>query len=66
MNMLTGQQIKDIRQRLGLSMTEFAVRLKVTESTVWKWENSDHHPRWDTMLKLNAMQDKLERDKAPA
>jgi DNA-binding transcriptional regulator YiaG len=66
MNMLTGKEIMAVRKELGLSMTEFAARLKVTESTVWKWENSDHHPRWGTMQKINELKRQLDREKAPA
>lgn len=34
-----------IRQAAGLSMSEVAEALGVTESTIWRWEQGKHRPR---------------------
>jgi DNA-binding transcriptional regulator YiaG len=50
MFMLTGQQIREIREKfLKITTTALAARLKVSESAVNRWENGHTHPRWETM-----------------
>ena len=41
---ITGQEIKSVRNRLGLTREEFAHRLGVTFSTVNRWENGHAKP----------------------
>jgi DNA-binding transcriptional regulator YiaG len=56
MNMFTGKKIRELRERLGLSRTQLAARLGVTEGAVWKWEADQQHPRWTSLVKLNEME----------
>jgi DNA-binding transcriptional regulator YiaG len=55
MKMLDSQGIKAIREALGMTQTQFAAALGVTENAVRRWEYGDRHPRWETMEKINAM-----------
>ena len=36
---MTGNELRDIRSRLGLTQEEFGERLGVTLTTVWRWEH---------------------------
>ena len=40
---MTGEQLKEIREKLGLSQTELAERLRVARNTVWRWEQGKRH-----------------------
>ena len=53
MLMFTGQNIRDLREALGLTATQLAVKLNVTENAVRRWEMGDRHPRYETLVKLN-------------
>jgi DNA-binding transcriptional regulator YiaG len=53
MNMLDAKQIKAIRESLGMTQTQLAATLGVTENAVRRWEYGDRHPRWDTMQRIN-------------
>lgn len=53
MVMITAEQIKLIREAMGLSLTDFAAVLGVSISTVCLWEQGHRHPRWKPMVKLN-------------
>jgi transcriptional regulator with XRE-family HTH domain len=44
--------ITELRQKLGLSVTELAEKLNVAESTVYRWESGDTSPRLDQFFKL--------------
>jgi DNA-binding transcriptional regulator YiaG len=55
MNMLDAKGIRTIRESLGLTQTQFAAALGVTENAVRRWEYGDRHPRWETMEKINTM-----------
>jgi DNA-binding transcriptional regulator YiaG len=55
MSMFTGKQIAAIREALGMSRTQFAALLDVSEGAVWRWECDDRHPRFDTMRKINEL-----------
>lgn len=63
MTMLTGQEIKEIREALGFTPTEFAAKLGVSAAAVSRWEAGGRHPRWDTMMKINEMKDGLAKGK---
>lgn len=41
---ITGQEIRSVRNRLGLTQEEFAARIGVTFSTVNRWENGHAKP----------------------
>jgi DNA-binding transcriptional regulator YiaG len=62
MLMLTGAQIKELREAIGMNTTQLAARLGVTENAVRRWELGDRHPRWDTMVELNKMREKAQRE----
>lgn len=49
--MLTGEQIKEIRQKYGLSQQEFGSRLGVTHAHISKIESGKENPS-ETLLKL--------------
>lgn len=55
MLMLTPQDIARLRKELGLSPTQFAAKLGVSENTVRRWEIGDRHPRYNMMVTLNEM-----------
>ncbi len=55
MLMLTPENIRDIRKKLGLSPTQFAAKIGVSENTVRRWEIGDRHPRWNTMALINGL-----------
>jgi transcriptional regulator with XRE-family HTH domain len=38
--MVTGSDIKELRARFGDSQAAFAVRLGVTQPTIWRWEKN--------------------------
>ena len=40
----TGQAVRALRQRLGMTQEEFARRIQVTLSTVNRWENGHAAP----------------------
>ncbi|TMA95846.1 MAG: helix-turn-helix transcriptional regulator, partial [Deltaproteobacteria bacterium] len=40
----TGQTVRNLRQRLGMTQEEFARRIQVTLSTVNRWENGHAAP----------------------
>ena len=37
-------EIKELRESLGLSKTQFARKIGVAQITVRRWENGSHHP----------------------
>ncbi len=41
---MTPQEIKKLRDRLGLSQEAFAQRINVSSVTVNRWENGRYHP----------------------
>jgi transcriptional regulator with XRE-family HTH domain len=51
----TSEQIREIREALGLTQTEFAVKCGVSASTVISWENDLRHPSWPRMQRLNEL-----------
>jgi len=55
MLMLTPQQIRQLRETLGLTATEMAFRLGVGENAIRKWEAGSRHPRYKHLEKLNEL-----------
>ena len=49
---MNGNQIRNLRQRLGLTQEEFAHRLGVTLCTVNRWENNKSEPSRLAQLQL--------------
>lgn len=59
MVMLTPKDIRGIRMALGLTGGEFALKVGVTEDTVWRWERGDRHPTYKRMERLNELRDEV-------
>ena len=51
-----GEQLKDLRTEVGLSVAELARQLNVTRQAIWKWERDDMLPR---QASLDALADAL-------
>lgn len=66
MDMLTGEEIKSIREKLNWSSTEMGAYLGVTAAAIWYWETGERHPRWDTMVKINDLREKFNRGEIKA
>ena len=64
MVMFTPQDIATIRKTLGLTATEFAYELGISENTVRRWEMGDRHPRYKMMEKLNKLNEKAQQSSA--
>ena len=58
MGMFTPHEIKELRESMGLSITEFAVRIGVSAATVSSWEAGRRHPAYDRLVKLNELQER--------
>lgn len=50
--MNTGELIRLVRSRTGLSQQDFAKRIGVSRPTVTQWENGDHSPRKSKVLAI--------------
>lgn len=48
-----GEQLKQQREKLGLSQNEVAERLSVTRQTISNWENSKSYPAINTLVKIS-------------
>jgi len=57
----TGQAVRALRQRLGMTQEEFARRIQVTLSTVNRWENGHAAP---SHLAWRAIEDLAKRQGA--
>lgn len=42
--MMDAQEIRELRQRLGLTQIELAERLGTSQRVVTRWENGEHKP----------------------
>jgi len=59
MFMLLGpQEIRQLRQRLGMSTREFAKELGVSQAAVSRWEDGLRQPRPKLALKLKELHDR--------
>jgi putative transcriptional regulator len=47
--------IKNIRNRLGMSQTEFAIAFGISPSTLRHWERGDRRPRGAALVLLNVI-----------
>lgn len=59
MDMFTAEKIRDLRLKLRLSLAQFAGELGVGEAAVRRWELGERHPRFQTLVRLNELSDKL-------
>ena len=52
----SGQEIKELRQKLGLSQRQFANRLGVSQNLIWYWETGKKSPSkdWEEKIALLA------------
>ena len=57
MDMFTPEEIRAIRKKLGLTATQFAVRIGVSENAVRRWEGGSRHPKFDHIVKLHELRD---------
>jgi len=55
---MTGEQIKAIRKAAGLSQTEFARLLRVSFTSVNRWERGHNKPLPDRLERLQEMKRK--------
>jgi transcriptional regulator with XRE-family HTH domain len=46
-------QLRELRQRAGLSQEQLAVKVGVTASTIYKLESGRSKPSYDTLLRLS-------------
>ena len=53
--------VRGLRERLGISQHELAQRLKVTASTVARWEQGRMKPRPEMIQKLETLARRAER-----
>lgn len=52
---ITPHEIRKIREELGMTRTEFAAELEVSENSVWGWEVGRRAPRLPTVRRIIAM-----------
>lgn len=53
MVMMTPARIRALRKALGLTQTQFAVMLNVTQNTIARWELGLSHPNYARHQELN-------------
>ena len=58
---MVGEEIKKIREELGVSQAAFAQFLRVSFSTLNRWENSKANPDPETLKQLEGLQELLGR-----
>lgn len=56
---MTGEQIKELRKRMGLTQTEFAKMLMVSFATVNRWERCHNTPLPDRMATMKELNGRL-------
>lgn len=49
---MTPDDLRDLRQALGLTQRGLAERLGVPQATVWRWESGQHPIQHPTILRL--------------
>ena len=58
--MITGEEIKELRKKLGLTQEELARLLGVGFSTVNRWENNKATPTGQSLVTLNKLKELVE------
>jgi DNA-binding transcriptional regulator YiaG len=56
-SMWTPEKIAGLRKKLGLTLSEFGALVGVCMATVSYWESGQRHPKYETQLKLVALQE---------
>ena len=64
MNMLTPNDIKQIRADLRLTAKQFADRLGISIDTVFAWESGRRHPTYRRMIDINKLADTIRKQPA--
>jgi transcriptional regulator with XRE-family HTH domain len=54
-------RIRDLRKSLGMTQTDFAEELRVTQAALSKWENGEHRPSPDAFVRLAAVARDVEK-----
>lgn len=49
---MRGDRLKWLREGANLSQLDLAVRLSISETQIWRYENSDTEPRADVVVRL--------------
>jgi DNA-binding transcriptional regulator YiaG len=55
---MTGQEIKDVRLKLGLSQSKFAEAIGTTKHRVSDWENNKHKATRPFLMLIEILKDK--------
>lgn len=63
MFMFTAEKIRELRAQISWSANDLARFLGVCENAVRRWEMGDRHPRWDTITRLNELQEIADKSK---
>ena len=66
MSLLSPEEIRSLRQALGLTLKELGNLVGVTERCVGHWENGRAHPTYKKMVRLNELRDQKKRQQQPA
>ena len=59
----TSKMIRELRADLGLTQEQFAAKVGVTYSTINRWENDKGKPSPLAMLRIEKLQQKINRNK---
>ena len=59
---MTSKDIREIRNKLGVSQTAFAYLLNISFSTLNRWENDKSSPDEESVNKLQGLKELLEQD----
>ena len=59
----TSKKIRQLRAALGLTQEQFAAKIGVTYSTINRWENDKGKPSPLALLRIERLQQKINRDK---
>ena len=59
---MSPEEIKELRQRLGLSQNKFARKVGVTQITVYNWEQGKTTPPEPTLNLLKLFKEQIENN----
>lgn len=66
MSTITAEEIRAIRQRLGVSQSELAERMGLTRDAVANWENGRNSPNGASEVLLRQLEKAAQSKKIPA
>jgi len=61
--LMTGKEIREIREELGVSQVKFAYYLRISFSTLNRWETGKANPDSETLNQLERLGELMKRDK---